>query len=69
MPVIKLECLLYPADKDESPLQKLFNLPAKKDLKFPEILSKPVKIDITQMTDFHNGLQGVSLVKEYLREN
>ena len=30
---------------------------------------KPIKIDITQLTDFHNGLDCVHLVKEYLHEN
>jgi len=69
VPVIKLECLLYPSDQEESPLKSLLNLPSKSKLKFPEILNKPIKIDITQMTDSHNGLQCVSLVKQYLEEN
>ncbi len=70
MPVIKLECTLYPeSPADQSRVPSRFKIPAFKDLKFPKIMSKPIKIDITQMTDFHNGLQCVSLVKEYLNEN
>lgn len=38
-------------------------------MKYPDITLKPINIDITQMTEFHNGLQCVSLVKEYLAEN
>lgn len=69
VPVIKLECLLYPPDQEETPLKNLLNLPSKSQLKFPEILSKPIKIDITQMTENHNGLECVSLVKSYLADN
>lgn len=32
-------------------------------------MSKPIRIDITQMTENHNGLECVGLVKEYLAEN
>lgn len=34
-----------------------------------QIVSKPINIDITQMTDHHNGLECVQLVRNYLSEN
>ena len=40
-----------------------------KDLKYQQILDQTYNIDITQMTDFHNGLECVRLVKEFLNEN
>lgn len=53
--MIKLECLLYTPPEDCSPeeleskeqILKKFNLPTYKNLKFPHIMSKPLKIDIT----------------------
>jgi DNA polymerase sigma len=47
----------------------MFDIQDPSKLKYPEITGKPINIDITQMTEFHNGLQCVSLVKEYLAEN
>jgi hypothetical protein len=72
VPVIKLECILYPeniSDENPSKVPRYFKIPDKANLKFPKIMSKPIKIDITQMTDFHNGLDCVDLVKQYLNEN
>jgi len=37
--------------------------------KFADITKKAIKIDITMMTDHHNGLACVDLVREYLEEN
>lgn len=37
--------------------------------KYPEILRRPINIDITLMTEHHNGILCVNLVKEYLKEN
>jgi hypothetical protein len=48
---------MYPEDpNDQSKVPSSLKIPNFKDLKFPKIMSKPIKIDITQMTDFHNGL-------------
>jgi hypothetical protein len=47
----------------------MFDIQDPSKLKYHEITTKPINIDITQMTEFHNGLQCVSLVKEYLAEN
>ena len=70
MPVIKLECTLYHENADTTnKIPSYFKIPELKNLKFPKILMKPIKIDITQLTDFHNGLDCVHLVKEYLHEN
>jgi hypothetical protein len=38
-------------------------------MKYKTLLEQPFNIDITQMTDFHNGLECVSLVQEFLLEN
>jgi hypothetical protein len=47
----------------------VFDINEPSKLKYPEITTKSINIDITQMTEFHNGLQCVNLVKEYLAEN
>ncbi len=51
MPVIKLECSIFPTSGKSN-----FNVPEISSLKYPEIALKPICIDITQMTEFHNGL-------------
>lgn len=48
VPVIKLECTLY-SDSPDTPskVPSYFKIPQQKDLKFPSIMKKPIKIDIT----------------------
>jgi len=41
-------------------------LPFPKNPKYGEIYNEIFSIDITHMTDFHNGVKCVNLVKEYL---
>jgi hypothetical protein len=67
--VIKLECCLYPEKDGQPQALEGFNIPPFSSLNFPEIMAKPIKIDITQMTEMHNGLECVQLVKTYLDEN
>ena len=38
-------------------------------MKFQRFLEHPFNIDITQLTDNHNGLECVKLVQEFLAEN
>jgi non-canonical poly(A) RNA polymerase PAPD5/7 len=38
------------------------------NLKYYEVLNKPINIDITMYTDQHNGLECVGLVQEYLSQ-
>jgi len=52
VPVIKLQCTLYPGKEKKS----VFDITDPAKLKYPEITTKPINIDITQMTEFHNGL-------------
>jgi len=37
--------------------------------RYAHIIQKPINIDITLMSESHNGLNCVELVKEYLSEN
>eukprot|EP00349_Pseudokeronopsis_sp_Brazil_P007770 CAMPEP_0202968248 /NCGR_PEP_ID=MMETSP1396-20130829/13498_1 /ASSEMBLY_ACC=CAM_ASM_000872 /TAXON_ID= /ORGANISM="Pseudokeronopsis sp., Strain Brazil" /LENGTH=134 /DNA_ID=CAMNT_0049694375 /DNA_START=27 /DNA_END=431 /DNA_ORIENTATION=- len=39
------------------------------DLKYQGVVEQVYNIDITQMSDVHNGLECVKLVKEFLAEN
>jgi len=64
VPVIKLKCSFF-----ESFYQQLIKSGAPVNLQYMELLRKPINIDITLMTDHHNGLECVNLIKEYLAEN
>lgn len=68
MPVIKLKCS-YIASGCESDAPDKLRLPDGTLSKYPEILRRPINIDITLMTEHHNGILCVNLVKEYLKEN
>lgn len=68
VPVIKMKCsYIAPKQEGDSPLE--VRLPDGTLSKYPEILKRPINIDITLMTEHHNGILCVNLVKEYLRAN
>ena len=62
VPVIKLKCS-YIAVKNEEDGPDVFRLPDGSVSKYPEILRRPINIDITLMTEHHNGILCVNLVK------
>jgi non-canonical poly(A) RNA polymerase PAPD5/7 len=59
VPVVKVECSL-------SALMDSQGLKYPKNAKYASIYSESFHLDITHMTEFHNGLKCVGLVKEYL---
>ena len=65
VPVIKLQCFYF---SDEAPQGKILlpngNLP-----RYPHIVERPINIDISLISDNHNGLNCVDLVKKYLEES
>lgn len=66
MPVIKLKCVYFtPAQIEKGNLV----LPNGKKSKFPSYVVKEINVDITLITDGHNGIRCVDLVKEYLSES
>ena len=65
VPVVKVNCHIKDLMKHTHN-----NLLSQSDLeKYKVFLDQPFNIDITQMTDHHNGLECVSIVQEYLAEN
>ena len=62
VPVIKMQCQYFPDT------QKL-TLPNGNLPRYPHIVERPINIDISLMTENHNGLNCVNLVKQYLKEN
>lgn len=68
VPVIKMKCS-YIAPKNDADSSDEIRLPDGTLSKYPEILRRPINIDITLMTEYHNGILCVNLVKQYLREN
>jgi DNA polymerase sigma len=59
VPVVKIHCSL-------SALMDSQGLKYPKSSKYASIYNERFHIDITHMTEFHNGLKCVELVKEYL---
>lgn len=59
VPLIKITCSL-------EALMRSAGLPFPKNPKYEEIYHQSFSIDITHMTDFHNGIECVNLVKDYL---
>lgn len=68
VPVIKLKCNYIPLRKEKEPEDEL-RLPDGSKSKYQEIIKRPINIDITLMTEHHNGINCVNLVKQYLKEN
>lgn len=68
VPVIKMKCN-YIAKQEENDSPNLLRLPDGTFSKYPEILRRPINIDITLMTEHHNGILCVNLVKQYLGDN
>jgi DNA polymerase sigma len=59
VPVVKIKCSLK-----ELMIQSGHKFP--KNPKYKDIYNETFSIDITHMTDFHNGVKCVNLVKDYL---
>lgn len=57
VPVVKVTCKIDFANPNQP-----FSLPNYANLKYKTLLEQPFNIDITQMTDHHNGLECVRLV-------
>lgn len=62
VPVIKVNCFIKDLLKHKESVFKEYE-------KYRIFLEQPFNIDITQMTDHHNGLECVMLVQDYLREH
>lgn len=70
VPVIKIQCNFFTSEgATRNNCAGPFSVPDDIVFKYPDILSKPINIDITQMTDNHNGLECVQLVRSYLQES
>ena len=65
VPVIKMQCFYYSEDNPNSKI----TLPNGNVSRYPHILEKPINIDISLMSENHNGLACVDLVKSYLQES
>jgi len=63
-----MKCYYVPIKKENDTVDVL-RLPDGSISKYPEILRRPINIDITLMTEHHNGILCVNLVKQYLSEN
>ena len=61
VPVIKIKCSL-------EALMRMAGMQFPKNPKYEEIYHQEFNIDITHMTDLHNGMECVHLVKDYLQE-
>lgn len=68
VPVIKLKCSYF-APRNENDPEDLLRLPDGSKSRYPDIIKRPINIDITLMTEHHNGINCVNLVKQYLKEN
>jgi DNA polymerase sigma len=68
VPVIKLQCSYIAMQKDDE-LADTVKLTDGTVSRYPEILRRPINIDITLMTEHHNGILCVNLVKQFLKEN
>ena len=64
VPVIKMQCLYQSEDDPNSKYLPNGNIP-----RYPHIVEKPINIDISLMSENHNGLACVDLVKAYLAES
>ena len=61
VPVIKMKCSL-------EAVMRSAGIAFPKNPKYEEIYHQEFNIDITHMTDIHNGMECVNLVKDYLHE-